>query len=315
MRVLMLLCSSAIAILAQSTVQQPIVSQAGYSFPVPLSVAPGQLITLFVQGVNTQLTAPVRATTTPLPTMLAGVSVNYHQGTDQAGAMLEVRPISTCLGIPPPSGSTCGTILAVTVQLPFQMLTLCPLCARPDIPASIAVTVNGVTGLSISAQPLNDQVHFLTTCDVMMPGSQNRINIPPCAPMVTHADGKLVSATSPAQSGEELVAYAAGLGQTDPPMSVGQSAPNALATTTSFAIDFNYHPNALAAKPGSFATPAPVFSGATAGFVGLYQINFIVPPAPPALPHCDNSIQSNLTVSVGSPFSFDGAAICVQPES
>src|SRR5579864_349174 len=202
MRGLFLLFASAIAIAAQSTAPQPVIGAAGYSSPVPLPVAPGQVITLFVQGVNTQLTAPVRATTPTWPATLAGVSVTYTQGTPQPAPILEVRPISSCFGIPAPTGSTCGTILAVTVQLPFQMLTLCPLCGRPDIPASIAVTVNGVAGQSVSVQPLTDQVHFLTSCDVLISGSQSRINTTslPCPPIVTHADGKLVSARNPAQA-------------------------------------------------------------------------------------------------------------------
>src|SRR5260370_10766238 len=102
-----------IPILAQVS-PQPNIGGMGYSYPCPLSVATGQLVTVFVYGANTQLTATVRATGKTLPTMLAGVSVTYRQGMDQAAPILEVRPISTCLGIPQPSGSGCGTILAVT---------------------------------------------------------------------------------------------------------------------------------------------------------------------------------------------------------
>jgi uncharacterized protein (TIGR03437 family) len=333
MRGLVILCFPAIAIFAQSTMQSPVIGGAGYSFPVPLPVAPGQVITLFVQGINTQLTAPVRATTSPWPTTLAGVRVTYTQGSAESAPILEVRPISTCLGIPPSSGNTCGTILAVTVQLPFQMLTLCPLCGRPDIPASVAVTVNGVAGQSFTVQPFSDQVHILTTCDMLLGGSQPQINTTrlQCPPMVTHADGTLVSSKSPANSGEELVAYAVGLGQTNPPLTEGQPASQPAPVQIPFGIDFNYHPNALPAKPlgpTAFGTPInhpkPAFAGATPGFVGLYQINFIVPPVPDNLAPCldttglvpfANVIQSNLTVSIGSPFSFDGAGICIQPGS
>ncbi len=215
--------------------------------------------------------------------------------------------------------------------MPFNMLTVCPVCGRVDIPATLTVAVNGLAGPLISVQPLADQVHILTTCDVMMPSSQPRIYAAmfPCAPVVTHADGKPVSATNPAKGSEELVAYAVGLGQTNPPLTAGEPASRAAPTGAVFAIDFNYRPNALATKPAgpSFfgppvGFPTPVFTGATPGFVGLYQINFIVPPPPAGLPPCvdttaivpfTNVVQSNLTVSVGSAFSFDGAGICVQP--
>jgi uncharacterized protein (TIGR03437 family) len=149
--------------------------------------------------------------------------------------------------------------------------------------------------------------------------------------MLTHADGKLVSAANPAKGGEEIVAYVTGLGQTSPPLTTGQAATTGAPTLTVFAIDLNYRPNALATKPqgpsltGSVPrNQAPLFTGATPGFVGLYQINFIVPPVPNELPPCvdgpaagpyANVVQSNLTVSVGSVFSFDGAGICVQPGS
>jgi len=213
--------------------------------------------------------------------------------------------------------------------MPFEMLTVCPVCGRLDIPAAIVATVNGVTTPFVAVQPVPDQVHFVNSCDVLSPASQPRVFAMSgaCSPMVTHADGKLVTAANPATPGEEVAAYAVGLGQTDPPMTQGQPAPDAAPTVHQFAIDFNYHANALATKPAGpsfFGGPvpyaAPLFTGATAGMVGLYQVNFVVPAAPANLTGCSdtgnafpftNVIQSNLTVSIGSLFSFDGVAICV----
>ena len=48
---------------------------SGYLRPVPISIAPGQIVNLFVQGVGTNLTGPVAAVGLPLPTSLAGISV------------------------------------------------------------------------------------------------------------------------------------------------------------------------------------------------------------------------------------------------
>jgi uncharacterized protein (TIGR03437 family) len=125
-------------------------------------------------------------------------------------------------------------------------------------------------------------------------------------------------------AGEELVAYTTGLGQTNPALTTGQPAAGSSPTVTAFNVDFNYRPNALATKPGAVGVPvsAALFTGATKGYVGLYQINFVVPPPPDGLPPCvdftaiafgGNAVLSNLTVSVGSNFSFDGAGICVLP--
>ena len=91
-------------------------------------------------------------------------------------------------------------------------------------------------------------------------------------------------------------------------------------TQTTFTLDFNYHANALAAKPGT-PGPQPLFAGLTPGYVGLYQVNFVVPPVPMGTRPCEdtgdmlipgrNPVLSNLTVSVGGAVSFDAARICV----
>jgi hypothetical protein len=89
----------------------------------------------------------------------------------------------------------------------------------------------------------------------------------------------------------------------------------------SFTLDFNFHPNALAAKPLS-SQAIPLFTGLTPGYPGLYQINFIVPQlqsgalpcASGAAPATEGLVSTNLTVSVGGYSSFDGAAICVSVE-
>jgi uncharacterized protein (TIGR03437 family) len=308
------LCFVGFHCFAQTT--SPVLLGAGNVNPLPLSVAPGQLLTLFVQ--------PPGGTSTISP---SNVSATYSNASDQPMPVVSVDPASVaCAAV---ATSDCAQSYAVTVQVPFAIQTVCYVCANPLQPSgSIAVTVNGVKSAYIPVQPLPDRVHILTACDVSIAGASFSPSFGglPCTPMVTHADGTLVSSSRPAQTREELVAYATGLGQTDPALTTGQPAAASSPTLTTFALDFNFHPNALPSKPlpASVTGFAPVFTGATKGYVGLYQINFVVPAPPAGLPSCavptatlvnGNIAQSNLTVSVGSIFSFDGAGLCVATAS
>ena len=306
---------------------------AGYSAPVPLTVAPGQLVTLFVEGIGASLKQPVRAQSVPVPTVLAGISVTLKQFSSETPVpLLSLQPVSTCS--PGLSQGSCGTLTAVTVQIPFELQTLCLLCARPvGLAPQLFVAENGHAGASIDLTPLGDQIHILTACDLLLPSPVERINLTglPCAPIVTHGDGSLVSATKPARAVEQLVAYAVGLGATNPPVATGQRVATASPATETFVIDYNYHPNALPAKPPALRNTGegapqvtPIYSGLAPGFVGLYQINFFVLGQHTGIPACDdittvapgaNFVQSNLTVSFGGAFSFDGAAICFDSSS
>jgi uncharacterized protein (TIGR03437 family) len=276
-------------------------------------VAPGQILTFFVDGVGT-----------------TGVTATLHQIADTAAPSIDVRLISTCnLAIDPPSAA-CGTFTAVTVQIPYELIPVCPLCASPFIQsAQVTVSGNGHTA-TVAVNALADQVHVLSSCDIVMspkssiPPGKDGTGLP-CPPIVTHADGTMVNATSPASPGEELTAWTTGLGATNPPATTGQAATKPLPTAQTLGIQYNYTVNALATKPRPAFVPAPtlapVFSGLAPGYVGLYQINFIVPPQPPnGIAQCSapgtvapggNAVQSNLTVSFGGGFSFDGAGICI----
>jgi len=267
----------------------------GYLYP-PVAAAPGQLITVFVAG-NAQGTISAAVEGNPAPVM-------------------EVRPPSVC-----PSESICSSVTAITVQIPYDIEPSCvftnPAC-NIVVPAQLSVTVNGVAGPPISLSPVADHIHILTACDTVVPsGSGSSPNGLPCAPLVTHANGSMVTPENPAQGGEELVAYAVGLGLTTPAVPTGQAAAAATPTYETFLLDYNFQPNALPAQPiQSFILPvglAPSYSGLAPGYVGLYQVNFSVPQPPASVLPCASKVQSNLTVSVGGQYSFDGAGICVAP--
>jgi len=282
------------------TAMAPAVVGAGYTSPFPLSVAPGQLVTMYLQG-------PAAANVS---------AVFWNQQAVEAVPILQMSPWSSGCLIAPPN-SICASGLAVTVQIPFDV----PDSVIVARPGGIALSVNGEqTGyLGVQGQP--DRIHILTSCDTIMGGES-------CAPPILHGNGQQVSYQYPASGGEELVAYATGLGQTNPPLTTGVPAANSSPAVSIFNLDLNYRPNALSTRPSAVYPPTnpPLFAGSTQGFVGLYQINFVVSPPPAGLEPCSNldfiadgpvggMVLSNLTVSVGSLVSFDGASICVMPGS
>lgn len=287
---------------------------SGYTAPAPVSVAPGQIATFYAAGLTS--TAALTATL-------------QQQSGNISAPVLSVRTVSLCpdnLGTPV---SVCGSLAAVTVQIPYELVPVCPLCATlvSATPTVLAIAQNGQTVSAIQLTPLADEVHILTACDVALgPPTLRQLNLTglPCEPLVTHTDGTLVSATSPAVFGETITAWAFGLGQTNPASTTGK--PASMATTAeTFNLNFDYEINALPVKPYTGEPDRvpihPLFSGLAPGYVGLYQINFTVPAGaangieqcslPGAVAPGGNAVQSNLTVSFGGQFSFDGAGICV----
>ncbi len=283
---------------------------AGYSVPLPpISLAPGQVITVFAIGVGSTLTQPVFAGTGKLPTSLAGISVNLVGGTNLPAPILVVSPGPRC--------PYCPVMTAITIQVPYEL-------EQPPVNGGILpgvdlfVTENGATGSEGIILPSPDQIHILTTCDTVF-GFWFAPSTATCQKELTHADGTLVSNANPAAGGEELIAYAVGLGATNPPIPTGQPATQPTPTAATFRMGFDFRADAVPSAP-SFSAPAtPLFTGLTPGYPGLYQINFVVPPVPAGLLPCPSPgqalgpglVNTNLTVNVGGSTSFDGAEICV----
>jgi len=308
----------------------PFIVAAGYSFPTPLYVAPGQIITLYVAIEPSTTTDTLRSPAGPsLATTLGGLSFVYGQTLNYQTPILEIQPYNSCgaecFGAP---ANPWYNFIAVTIQIPYEAQS-----TLPPLPSSQgAIPTGGITMVPTSTYssqpmgfvvlPLTDQVHILDGCEPFMTSTLIGAPYPtglPCPPLVVHANGTPVSASNPADAGEELVAYAVGLGQTSPASVTGQLVTKSVPTITTYLLDFNFHPNALASRPLPNA-PTANYAGTTPGFVGLYQVNFTVPPVPAGMPPCvdasnlplgSNVVQSNLTVSIGGQYSFDGARICV----
>jgi len=133
------------------------------------------------------------------------------------------------------------------VQIPFEL--------RPNRQYSVIVSANGAFTLP------------------------DTINVAPVGPGVTafqdgtliaqHADYSLVDSTHPAKPGEILTMYLAGMGATNPAVASAQPAPSAepfARVTVQPVVTVDGQPAVIS------------FAGLTPGGVGLYQINFQLPP-------------------------------------
>jgi uncharacterized protein (TIGR03437 family) len=295
---------------------------AGYASPTPIRVAPGQVVTLYVTGTKTILPAEsrlVKATAVPLPTTLAGFSVNVQQGNNTYPAPLfSVQQTLVCEGN---RLSPDCIVTALTVQIPYEITPMNPLQESPfQIPSYLTINDNGTVSAVFLMYAIVDNIHVITTCDNRPPSPFFQ---PPCSGVVTHADGSLVTPQSPGRPGETVVIYALGLGQTTPAVKTGTATPTPPPTVgmpgVTLTVQFDFRPSAVPTRPYFDTLPAvypgPVFAGLTPGQVGLYQLNVKLPEDTfPSLRLCEGTAQSNLTIDIAGLTSYDGAAICVQPQ-
>jgi uncharacterized protein (TIGR03437 family) len=297
--------------------QSPAVVSAGYSAPESLSAAPGQVITLFLRG-EPGARIHAAATSLPLPVSLAGYSVHLHQTYSQdpiPAPLFAVYTVDRCFGL---AATTCSTLTALTIQIPYELSPNIPRSGRPTNFAALTVSHRGVSGEPFPLDPVSDSIHVLNSCDTTFPpGFERPTDLAgPCKPVVAHLDGTVVTPSRPAAAGETLVLYAFGLGASGGTVRNGEGVRSPIPLTDvsiGFQVGVNLSPvRPSAPPPPAGNSPLPVFAGLTPGQVGLYQIAFVVPPLPASAEECTASrISSNFTVTISRQASFDGAGICV----
>jgi uncharacterized protein (TIGR03437 family) len=288
-----------ITVLGYRAYAQPLPAVAGYAPPI-ISVAPGQVITLYLVGVSDVPDA--KAEGTPLPIELGGISVSLVQ----ADRNIPV-PLFSIESVPQRP-----ELRAVMVQIPYEVSFTSLPGSAPG--STLIVAKRGTPGTSVPVVPLETNVHVLTKCSA--PPVQGLVSLSlSCAPAITHGDGSTVTASSPAKPGETLTMYAVGLGRPMLEVASGAAAVAPIPMTEPvWRLEFNFSPNTAPRWLASSPTASkPLWIGLAPGFVGLGQINFQVPETIPAgTPKCGNGVQSNLTISIFSETSFDGGAICVE---
>ena len=110
---------------------------------------------------------------------------------------------------------------------------------------------------------------------------------------ISHANGTQVSDLAPAQSGEQLSLYASGLGAVDQVVASGVPSPSSPPANTLI----------LPAVSVGGIQANVTFSGLTPGWIGIYQVNFVVPPGlagnVPVVLNMNGVTSNVVTMSVG----------------
>jgi uncharacterized protein (TIGR03437 family) len=287
-----------------------------------LKAAPGQVISLMVYGLDGRLDHPMTATGTPLPLRLAGFSVSLQQDATTVPVPLLGISQQAC-AYPNAGAGLCESLTVISMQVPFELQTDCPLCGRPPNLNFFVVADAGVPKTMAAATVAGDNIHITDNCDTTAQFSQNSGTHLRQNRRARH--GTRVDYNHRANVGEELVMYVFGLGQTNPLVKSGTAtlSPPPQLQASQFGLNFIYTPNAapsLPNLPGSpwfdYTPPSPVYVALVPGFVGLYQANFIVPPAPAVTPclAAEVSAGTSWLLYLFTTNSFDGAGICVQTE-
>jgi uncharacterized protein (TIGR03437 family) len=208
--------------------------------------------------------------------------------------------VSTANYAPGPTPAAAGSILSLfgaSLANQSEVASAVPLPAELD---GIKVLVGGIEAplLSVTADaaPGSDQINFQlpveagawTYADVVVVNNgvfsdPEGIAIAASIPSVftlnqrgtgpaaaLHANFSLVGGSAPARAGETISLYATGLGAVQPPVSTGQAARSLSTVIGTVEVRIGGRPATVA------------FAGLAPGFVGLYQINVVVPAGLPA---------------------------------
>ena len=314
-----------------------------YQAPKVVQVAPGQVLHLTLHGLTTTFDSTQVATTVPLPSNFSGLSITLQRtGASQPELLPLLRGEGSGVSC---NGSLAAAILApadvlpcvdgdatydIWAQIPFDMApntvaadnfgcSSFPCTTRHLNDAVLTVNEKSGTGKSVRLFPVLDQVHLLNSCTdrigpVGLQGSGSVYATYPCVAAIAHGDGSYVTATKPAKPGEELVAYAYGLGAPAALFPTASATPAAgVPLNQPFTISFT----GVATQAGA----SPDYVGLVGGAAGLYQVNFHVPSVPADLGPCTlppslmqlSTNPFNLTITLLGTASQDQASFCVQP--
>jgi uncharacterized protein (TIGR03437 family) len=271
-----------VAILAQD--RPMIIRESGTGAEPTITIAPGQIVTLWVRGLNVP---PAVSKSDPLARELSGVYVLLRDGANNYSQKLPLLQIDRQ---PCPPGTWCNdmsvTPQVIVAQVPYDMPygTL----QRPPSP-TLTVYKDGKPGFTEKAVYVQAVPRILATCMRALQMTL-REDLPRylagqvCPPVVTKQDGSLMSTANQLTPGETISVYAWGLGLTDPVVEAGTAVKQPVRTLARYRVRVCYSCE-YSPEGASYSQVGPWFDaeyvGLAIGSAGIYQINIKTPLPPP----------------------------------
>ncbi len=194
--------------------------------------------------------------------------------------------------LPPQLGSTQVLLGGVNLPLLFasenQVNVLIPYETPLNVPLALLVVRNGAISVPVTTAVFSAEPAILSTAGNGT--GQGHIY------RASTASQTLADASSPATAGDVLVIYAVGLGVVAPAVVSGDPAPSSPLASV---------PDNVTVTIGGQSNK-PIFAGLTPGYVGLYQLNVVVPPG------ITPGAQVPVTVSVGGKSSAGGIYMAIK---
>lgn len=154
------------------------------------------------------------------------------------------------------------TAAPISYVSPTQISIVVPYLTTPNSVAQIYVVNNGANSNLLTSFTGSTSVGVFTNNPVGGLGYAAAL----------HPDNSVISESSPAQIGETVAVYLAGMGVVAPPVQDGAAAPTSPLSYTS-ATPLVY----LLDSSGHYLQGKVTFSGLAPGYTGLYQVNFTIP--------------------------------------
>ena len=317
--------------IANGQATNAVVAGGGFSPPPFLSTVPGELFTLFVAGLDPELSRPFFTQSPPLPFEINGLSAVISHADTFLGEPLPRRDYAVAIHSIRPAGA----LTAITFQVPLEIETR---QLPSGNPAYLLGPINGAIrilhGDDVVANSdlmiWSSRIRVITSCDFSYQTNQNHDApeaVSYCPPIIFRQDGRYTShGVSP---GEKIKVLVTGLGTSiqpeirellksgwpnpDPPIAAGASYRQDTGTNLGARQPW-------ASLPLKGPQPRPLLTLGTLlpNEYGIAALEFVVPrlntPPNGGDPECPSAFatwRSNLTITIGTRFSYDTIQLCV----